>query len=251
MESASRPVGVGNFKQVAEIGRTQGELHAAAYAARRRPPVPDQAREIAGADPHLGREPGLRAVEYLEAIPEGAPDGSKGPLLFDGSAVGDEEGQAYASCGHLGQGNSQEPARGECVPYQRNSYSAIIRRAVVFRTDVIEAAPNVIVLHNHPSMEPSPSPDDIAAMEDLVTAARLLRIDLLEADRTGSSACATAGSSPTGSTDLLGPALTQASPSPTAHAGYLQLIWVGSAAHLLEDPSKEPRCLRGGARKKR
>ena len=69
---------------------------------------------------------------------------------------------------------------GQRTIYQGNSYSAIVRPAEVFRPAVIEAVPHVIVLHNHPSADPTPSPEDIAVTQDLVDAAKLLRIDLLD-----------------------------------------------------------------------
>ncbi len=66
------------------------------------------------------------------------------------------------------------------VVYQGNAYSAIVRPAEVFRPAVIEAVPHVIVLHNHPSQDPTPSPEDVSVTRDLVDAAKLLRIDLLD-----------------------------------------------------------------------
>ena len=69
---------------------------------------------------------------------------------------------------------------GQRTIYMGNAYSAIVRPAEVFRPAVVEAVPHVIVLHNHPSRDPSPSPEDIAVTQDLVDAAKLLRIDLLD-----------------------------------------------------------------------
>src|SRR5207247_9145874 len=43
-----------------------------------------------------------------------------------------------------------------------NVHSAVVRVAEVFRDAVRENAPNIILVHNHPSGDPSPSPDDAA-----------------------------------------------------------------------------------------
>ena len=66
------------------------------------------------------------------------------------------------------------------VIYQGNCYSAIIRPSEVFRPAVMEAVPHVIVAHNHPSCDPSPSAEDVSVTRELVEAARLLRIEMLD-----------------------------------------------------------------------
>ena len=69
---------------------------------------------------------------------------------------------------------------GQRTIYQGNVSSAIVRTAEVFRPAVIEAVPSVIVVHNHPSRDPNPSPDDVAITRKLKQAAELLDIDLLD-----------------------------------------------------------------------
>ena len=69
---------------------------------------------------------------------------------------------------------------GQRVVYQGNVSSAIVRTAEVFRPAVIEAVPSVIVVHNHPSRDPDPSPDDVLITRKLKQAADLLDIDLLD-----------------------------------------------------------------------
>ena len=51
---------------------------------------------------------------------------------------------------------------GQRVVYQGNVSSAIVRPAEVLRPAVIEAVPSIIVSHNHPSADPTPSPEDAA-----------------------------------------------------------------------------------------
>lgn len=46
----------------------------------------------------------------------------------------------------------------------------------VFKAAILSSAAGIIVAHNHPSGDPSPSPEDIATTKRLVTAGRVLSI---------------------------------------------------------------------------
>jgi DNA repair protein RadC len=61
-----------------------------------------------------------------------------------------------------------------------NVHSAVVRVAEVFRDAIRENAPNIILVHNHPSGDPSPSPDDAALTKQVEEAGRLLGIDVLD-----------------------------------------------------------------------
>ena len=69
---------------------------------------------------------------------------------------------------------------GQRIVYQGNVSSAVVRAAEVLRPAVLEAAPRLLVAHNHPSGDPAPSPEDAAVTRDLAAAARLLGIALLD-----------------------------------------------------------------------
>ena len=58
--------------------------------------------------------------------------------------------------------------------------STTIRTAEVFREAVRRNAPGIIVVHNHPSGDPEPSPEDIAVTKELAGAAKTLDIELLD-----------------------------------------------------------------------
>jgi DNA repair protein RadC len=58
--------------------------------------------------------------------------------------------------------------------------SSVLRAAEIFRPAVVRNCPHVIVCHNHPSGDPSPSPEDIAVTEQLIEAGKLLDIELLD-----------------------------------------------------------------------
>lgn len=64
--------------------------------------------------------------------------------------------------------------------YKGTVNSSVLRVAEVFRPAIIRNCPNVIVCHNHPSGDPTPSNEDMEVTQQLVKAARLLDIDLLD-----------------------------------------------------------------------
>jgi len=64
--------------------------------------------------------------------------------------------------------------------YQGNVSTAVARMAELFREAVVANAPAVILVHNHPSGDPDPSPEDVRLTRDAAQAARLLSIDLLD-----------------------------------------------------------------------
>jgi DNA repair protein RadC len=64
--------------------------------------------------------------------------------------------------------------------YVGNVGSAVLRPAEVFRPAVVDFAPAIVVAHNHPSGDPTPSPDDIQVTRKLIEAGRLLDIHVLD-----------------------------------------------------------------------
>lgn len=66
------------------------------------------------------------------------------------------------------------------VIYQGTVHSVAIRPAEVLRPAVLTNAPSLIVVHNHPSGDPSPSVEDIHTTEALMAAGDLLDIAVLD-----------------------------------------------------------------------
>ncbi len=64
--------------------------------------------------------------------------------------------------------------------YIGNVNSALIRAAEVFRPAIRENCPAIIVVHNHPSGDPTPSRDDVRVTEELREAGKVLDIELLD-----------------------------------------------------------------------
>jgi DNA repair protein RadC len=69
---------------------------------------------------------------------------------------------------------------GQHLVYQGNVNSTLVRPAEVFREAVLEVAPRVILVHNHPSGDPEPSDEDITITGFLLEAGRILEIDVLD-----------------------------------------------------------------------
>ncbi len=76
--------------------------------------------------------------------------------------------------------NTKNQVLGQRVVYQGNVNSSMIRPAEVLRPAVIEAVPSIIISHNHPSQDPTPSPEDAAITRELAQAGKLLGIELLD-----------------------------------------------------------------------
>jgi DNA repair protein RadC len=58
--------------------------------------------------------------------------------------------------------------------------TSVIRIGEMLRDAVRINAPAVIIIHNHPSGDPSPSPEDVAVTKQIVEAGKLLDIDVLD-----------------------------------------------------------------------
>ena len=64
--------------------------------------------------------------------------------------------------------------------YQGSANTAVARMAELFRDAVVANAPAVVLVHNHPSGDPGPTPEDVQMTRDAAQAAKLLGIDLLD-----------------------------------------------------------------------
>jgi len=64
--------------------------------------------------------------------------------------------------------------------YQGNVSSSLVRVGELFRDAVRLNAAGLILVHNHPSGDPTPSPDDLHLTAEALAAGRLLDIDLLD-----------------------------------------------------------------------
>ena len=64
--------------------------------------------------------------------------------------------------------------------YQGTVNSSVLRAAEIYRPAILRNCPAVIICHNHPSGDPTPSPEDIAVTQQLVAAGQRLDIELVD-----------------------------------------------------------------------
>jgi DNA repair protein RadC len=72
------------------------------------------------------------------------------------------------------------PCAGKTTAYQGNLSASVVRVGELFRDAVRLTAAGVILVHNHPSGDPTPSPDDLHLTAEAIAAGRLLDISLLD-----------------------------------------------------------------------
>jgi DNA repair protein RadC len=64
--------------------------------------------------------------------------------------------------------------------YRGSVNSSQVRIAEIFKAAIRRNATNLIVIHNHPSGDPTPSPDDVAITRAILQAGELLDVKLLD-----------------------------------------------------------------------
>lgn len=64
--------------------------------------------------------------------------------------------------------------------YQGSVHTTVVRIAEIFRPAIIDNASGLIIAHNHPSGDPSPSPEDAALTREIVKVGDLLGIDVVD-----------------------------------------------------------------------
>lgn len=64
--------------------------------------------------------------------------------------------------------------------YMGSLNTSVVRTGEVFREAIRRNAAAVIIAHNHPSGDPSPSPEDVAVTRNLIAAGQLLDIEVLD-----------------------------------------------------------------------
>ena len=76
--------------------------------------------------------------------------------------------------------NTKNMVLGQTTVYHGNVSSSLVRTGELFTEAVRRGAPRVILAHNHPSGDPTPSPDDLALTATAIAAGRLLDINVLD-----------------------------------------------------------------------
>jgi len=76
--------------------------------------------------------------------------------------------------------NTKNRVHSRHVVYKGSVNTAVLRVGEVFREAVRATCTSIIVAHNHPSGDPTPSPEDVAVTRQMVEAGKLLDISLLD-----------------------------------------------------------------------
>ncbi len=76
--------------------------------------------------------------------------------------------------------NTRRRVRGHHVVATGTLDTVITHSREVYRTAIIAASASVVLMHNHPSGDPSPSEADIRVTRDLIRAGQLLKIEVLD-----------------------------------------------------------------------
>jgi DNA repair protein RadC len=76
--------------------------------------------------------------------------------------------------------NTRNEVLGMPTIYQGSLNTSVVRVAELFREAIRANAAALIVAHNHPSGDPSPSPEDISVTRQMVKAGELLDISVLD-----------------------------------------------------------------------
>ena len=64
--------------------------------------------------------------------------------------------------------------------YQGSVHTTVIRLAEIFRPAILDNASGLVIAHNHPSGDSTPSPEDAAITREICKAGQLLDIDVLD-----------------------------------------------------------------------
>jgi DNA repair protein RadC len=64
--------------------------------------------------------------------------------------------------------------------YKGSVNSSQVRVGEIFKEAVRKNASALVVIHNHPSGDPTPSPDDVAVTRAIVQAGKLLDVEVLD-----------------------------------------------------------------------
>ncbi len=76
--------------------------------------------------------------------------------------------------------NTRRKIMGHCLVSTGTLDTILVHQREVFRPAVIGAAAAIVLMHNHPSGDPTPSEADIKVTRDLIRGGQLLKIEVLD-----------------------------------------------------------------------
>ena len=121
----------------------------------------------------------IKAARVAAALELGRPERVRGPAdvqRFYGTRLRDLAVEEF----HVLALGSQSQILGDLLITRGILNSSLVHPREVFRAAIAEAAAGIIVVHNHPSGDPTPSADDRAVTRQLVDAGRLLDLPVYD-----------------------------------------------------------------------
>ncbi len=76
--------------------------------------------------------------------------------------------------------NTKNKIMSAAMIYQGSLHTTVVRIAEILRPAILENANGIVIAHNHPSGDSSPSPEDVALTRQIVQAGKLLDIEILD-----------------------------------------------------------------------
>jgi len=171
--------GVAGRDALAVAGEVLSRVEGSVRRLSGRPPA-----ELAGM-PGVGRAKAARILAALELGRRHAlesdptPDRVRGPAdvhRFYAARLRDLPVEEF----HVLALGSQSQILGDVLVTRGILNSSLVHPREVFRAAIAEAAAGIIVVHNHPSGDPTPSADDRAVTRQLVDAGRLLDVPVYD-----------------------------------------------------------------------
>jgi len=158
-------------KLIAQSGGLPG-LHRMSYAVLKsqRGIGPAKAAQIKAAI-ELGRR--LSAAVPEEKIKIQSPEDAAALLLYEMSALEREHLRVLLL-------DTRNQLIRTVEVYRGSLNSSFIRVGEIFREAVREQAAAIILAHNHPSGDPTPSPEDVAVTRTIIEAGKILDIEVLD-----------------------------------------------------------------------
>jgi DNA repair protein RadC len=76
--------------------------------------------------------------------------------------------------------NTRRRVRGHHFVSHGTLDTILVHAREVFRVAIVAAASAIVLMHNHPSGDPTPSEADVKATRDLIRAGQLLKLEILD-----------------------------------------------------------------------
>ncbi len=115
----------------------------------------------------------LKLEERKENPPINSPDDAADLVMYEMSVLEQEELRVILL-------DTRNRMIDTITVYKGSLNSSQVRVGELFKEAIRRNAAGVIIIHNHPSGDPTPSPDDVTITRAIIQAGKLLDIDVLD-----------------------------------------------------------------------